>query len=210
MCVASSSLLTHHPTFHRLDIPFLVYFVVESMTFRDHYKVLGVTRQASEEEIKTKYRSLVLKLHPDVVGDGSEETKQVFLQVRESFEVLGNEKRREGYDREYDYHMNTSKNPSSSTRARSSSQVYTNEHTFHHSHRQRYYDVSGPRLKDWWSDSIKKHQGGGNSKARYMDREQDMNRDQLYFRDRLERMKAGGGWKIPRNRYLTTLVLRVV
>ena len=67
------------------------------MEFRDYYKVLGVGRTASANEIKTAFRKLARKYHPDVnPGDRSAETK--FKELNEAHEVLGDPDTRRKYD----------------------------------------------------------------------------------------------------------------
>jgi DnaJ-class molecular chaperone len=64
----------------------------------DYYKVLGVPRNASAEDIKKAYRRLARRYHPDVnPGDGQSEER--FKQISEAFEVLSEPKKREIYDR---------------------------------------------------------------------------------------------------------------
>jgi hypothetical protein len=60
----------------------------------DHYRVLGVPRDASQEEIARAFRALAKRLHPD--RDGGEAVR--FREVRAAFEVLGNPARRHAYD----------------------------------------------------------------------------------------------------------------
>lgn len=68
------------------------------MAREDYYKVLGVERTASQDDIKKAYRRLARKYHPDVnPGDKSAEEK--FKQISEAFEVLSDTKKREVYDR---------------------------------------------------------------------------------------------------------------
>ncbi len=60
----------------------------------DYYKILGVSRDASKEEIKKAYRKLAHQHHPDKGGD-----EQTFKKISEAYHVLSNEKKREQYDR---------------------------------------------------------------------------------------------------------------
>jgi len=65
--------------------------------FRDYYEILGVTRSASEQEVKTAYRKLARKFHPDAnKGDKSAEEK--FKEIAEAYEVLKDPDKRKRYD----------------------------------------------------------------------------------------------------------------
>ena len=67
------------------------------MAKRDYYEVLGVSRDASKEEIKKAYRKLALRYHPDKnPGDKSAEDK--FKEAAEAYEVLSNDQKRARYD----------------------------------------------------------------------------------------------------------------
>ena len=62
----------------------------------DPYRVLGIERNASEQEIKRAYRSLSLQYHPD--RNPSEEAKTKILEVNNAYEVLGDSEKRRQYD----------------------------------------------------------------------------------------------------------------
>ena len=65
------------------------------MTNKDYYKILGVGENASQEEIKSAFRKLARKYHPDVAGKESEEK---FKEINEAFQVLGNPQKKAQYD----------------------------------------------------------------------------------------------------------------
>lgn len=65
---------------------------------RDFYKTLGVSRNATEKEIKSAYRKLARKHHPDV-NPGDKSSEEQFKQVSEAYEVLKDPERRKAYDR---------------------------------------------------------------------------------------------------------------
>lgn len=64
----------------------------------DFYALLKVTRIASKSDIKSAYRHLALKLHPDITGNNASLTEQ-FKKVTDAYEVLIDEDAREEYDR---------------------------------------------------------------------------------------------------------------
>jgi molecular chaperone DnaJ len=68
------------------------------MAKRDFYEILGVAKNASEDEIKKSYRKLAMKYHPDRNPD-SKESEEKFKEVKEAYEMLTNPEKREAYDR---------------------------------------------------------------------------------------------------------------
>ncbi|HUS85017.1 MAG: J domain-containing protein [Anaerolineales bacterium] len=68
------------------------------MEYKDYYKVLGVDRTASSDEIKRVYRKLALKYHPDKNPDDNQ-SEERFKEINEAYEVLGDSTKRAKYDR---------------------------------------------------------------------------------------------------------------
>lgn len=67
------------------------------MEYQDYYKTLEVAKDASEKEIKSAYRKLARKLHPDV-NPNDKNAEQKFKEVNEAYEVLSDAEKRKKYD----------------------------------------------------------------------------------------------------------------
>src|ERR1700742_977389 len=67
------------------------------MDFIDYYKVLGVKKDASQDEIRSAYRKLARKHHPDLNPNDKEANKK-FQQINEANEVLSDPEKRKKYD----------------------------------------------------------------------------------------------------------------
>lgn len=67
------------------------------MTKRDYYEVLGVNRDASEDDLKKSYRKLAMKYHPDRNPD-SKEAEEKFKEAKEAYEMLSDANKRAAYD----------------------------------------------------------------------------------------------------------------
>ncbi|NMA86595.1 MAG: J domain-containing protein [Tissierellia bacterium] len=67
------------------------------MEYKDYYKILGVDKGASQDEIKSSYRKLAKKYHPDLNPNDSS-AQEKFKDINEAYEVLGDESKRKKYD----------------------------------------------------------------------------------------------------------------
>lgn len=63
----------------------------------DYYKILGVSSQADEKEIKAAYRKLAKKYHPDAVADNLGLTEKMY-EIQEAYDVLGDNGKRKKYE----------------------------------------------------------------------------------------------------------------
>jgi curved DNA-binding protein len=66
------------------------------MKYKDYYDILGVKRDASQQEIKSAYRKLARKYHPDV--NKTPDAQEKFKDINEAYEVLGDDNKRKRYD----------------------------------------------------------------------------------------------------------------
>ena len=67
------------------------------MEYKDYYKILGVDKKASEKDIKSAFRKLARKYHPDVSPDDPQAESR-FKEINEAYEVLGDPEKRAKYD----------------------------------------------------------------------------------------------------------------
>ena len=89
---------------------------------KDYYRVLGIQRDATDEEIKKAYRKLALKFHPDKNPDSNAEER--FKEIGRAYEVLSDKKKRDTYDRYGEDGLRQGGSSSSRTT------TFTNQHSY--------------------------------------------------------------------------------
>ncbi len=67
------------------------------MDYKDYYKILGVERKSSADEIRTAYRKLAMQFHPDK-NPGDKKAEDKFKEINEAYQVLSDDKKRARYD----------------------------------------------------------------------------------------------------------------
>ncbi|RJQ33260.1 MAG: molecular chaperone DnaJ [Actinobacteria bacterium] len=71
---------------------------MSSREFKDYYKILGVDKSASAEEIKKAFRKLAKQYHPDANKDNKDHARTKFKEVNEAYQILGDAEKRKQYD----------------------------------------------------------------------------------------------------------------
>ncbi len=68
------------------------------MNYKDYYSILGVPKTAAEKDIKSAYRKLARKWHPDANPENQKEAEEKFKDIQEAYEVLGDPEKRQKYN----------------------------------------------------------------------------------------------------------------
>ena len=63
------------------------------MILKDYYRILGVNRDSGAQDIKKAFRHLALCYHPDRNPDNPKQAEEVFKEINEAYEVLGDEQK---------------------------------------------------------------------------------------------------------------------
>src|SRR5512140_2126191 len=79
------------------------------MEYRDYYKILGVERSASADEIKSAYRKLAMQYHPDR-NPGDTQAENHFKEINEAYQVLSDAQKRTRYDQLGDSYFQAQQN----------------------------------------------------------------------------------------------------
>ena len=87
------------------------------MSKRDYYEVLGVAKDADAKAIKSAYRKLAMKYHPDRNPDDRESAERRFKEVSEAYDVLNDRQKRAVYDRYGETSSKTNRLPVSLARS---------------------------------------------------------------------------------------------
>ena len=77
---------------------------------KNHYQTLGVTFDATQEEIKTSYRKLALKFHPDK-NNGDLTAAEKFAEIQQAYQVLSNVQKRKMFDKLWNIYLNENFTP---------------------------------------------------------------------------------------------------
>src|SRR5258705_9393151 len=81
---------------------------MSSNYIKDYYYILGLSRTASKDEIKSAYRKLSIKFHPDQ-NNGDKFFEERFKDIHEAYETLADDEKRKLYDDKFNANTNTSR-----------------------------------------------------------------------------------------------------
>ena len=70
--------------------------------FKDYFKILGISRNATDKEIKTAFRKLARKFHPDL-HPHDESAESEFKEINEAYEILSDEDKKKSYEQFLNY-----------------------------------------------------------------------------------------------------------
>lgn len=119
---------------------------------KDYYKILGISQNSTEQEIKSAYRKLARKWHPDVTGN-TDEAVSKFKEINEAYEILSDKTKRAEYDTINRYYNYSSKKTESSKQT---------EYTSEPDHKNTYKETERENNKNYgfnfnWEDFLAKY-----------------------------------------------------
>lgn len=107
--------------------------------FKDYYKILGISQEASPSEIKSAYRTMSLKWHPDKNKDTDTDVTGIMQEINEAYAILKDEVKRKRYDEEYNKFI----------KQHTPTETEYTEDDYSHSQKYEYdYDIQDETLKE--------------------------------------------------------------
>lgn len=104
------------------------------MIFKDYYKILGITHNATDEEIKKAYRRLAMEFHPDR-NQGNKQAEEKFKEIVEAYDVLSTPDKRKQFDNLLTFgKQTTTKKSNSNSTYHNNYQAQTNKHYYSYEH----------------------------------------------------------------------------
>ncbi len=134
------------------------------MEFIDYYKILGVAKNASDEEIKKAYRKLARKLHPDLNPDDKDAVKK-FQQLNEAHEVLSDPDKRKKYDK-YGAEWKNAEHYEQAQRQQQQQQQYSNQSGWSGAGEHFTYSGDDTDFSDFFSSMFGNNASSSNRKKR--------------------------------------------
>ncbi|XP_019360495.1 PREDICTED: dnaJ homolog subfamily B member 8 [Gavialis gangeticus] len=131
----------------------------------NYYKVLGLQKNASQDDIKKSYRKLALKWHPDKNPNNKEEAEKEFKAVAEAYEVLSDPQKRSKYDRS----TNESRQRGGGSATGGYYSPFGSDYVFRNPEEifREFFGGMDPFVQDFWDSSL--DNDGNGSENRYRD-----------------------------------------
>ena len=156
---------------------------------KDYYKILGVTTESTEQEIKSAYRKLARKWHPDVAGNSSDVVSR-FKEINEAYEILSDKSKKAEYDTINRYYNYSS--TKTDKKEKKENKEYTTSPDFKNSKKDENKDNRTSGFNFNWEDFLAKYKDyvnkynasekndekyAQNNNSRYSKRGKDINTD---------------------------------
>ena len=118
---------------------------------KDYYKILGVTTESTEQEIKSAYRKLARKWHPDIAGNSSDVVSR-FKEINEAYEILSDKSKKAEYDT-----INRYYNYSSKKAEKKENKEYTTSPDFKNYKKDKSNDSKNSAFNFNWEEFLAKY-----------------------------------------------------